>query len=338
MRAMGFKETIAQGEMSASFLSTTVFEARGVNVPDGFVHAEQGRVAGADFRLSIAHSLNAGSQSISGEDFVEDEAAWAKEKQTQGPYVLIGVGPTEFVDCAEGWLRREADGSLMTYDSFPQARELMRGLEARVIPPVLAATTCALNSPTRYVYLHKLERASSGKRPDGIHLHDIRMEANAQLYVSSLQSAETLRKKVQAVSLKASTLNARSSKLFSLATGEIDQLKKFLFFFLSIEIETHAVFRRIDHLANSASFTANLASPLESAAALVSVQTSTLKSLADRFVWCAACVWNDLTEVDVKSFRALKKARDAIAHGDETEPPPGAAKAAELLAQKILWR
>jgi len=66
------------------------------------------------------------------------------------------------------------------------------------------------------------------------------------------------------------------------------------------------------------------------------VLTST-DNLFDRFVQCATCAWPLLVDDDIKLFKALKNARDAIAHGSASEPPVGFARQAELLAHKVLW-
>ena len=69
---------------------------------------------------------------------------------------------------------------------------------------------------------------------------------------------------------------------------------------------------------------------------LLGTQLSGLKSLHDRFVWCSACSWTHLTTDDVALFKQLKQARDAIAHGNVSDPPAGYAKSAEQLAIRIL--
>jgi len=50
LEAMGFRDLLSQGSLAASFMSVTVFEARGVTFPEGFADARRGRVAGASYR------------------------------------------------------------------------------------------------------------------------------------------------------------------------------------------------------------------------------------------------------------------------------------------------
>ncbi|KRB99525.1 hypothetical protein ASE11_07365 [Hydrogenophaga sp. Root209] len=235
-------------------------------------------------------------------------------------------------------MQRHEDGSLTTYDSFPEARAAMRALEQRVIPPILTAMTCALNKPDLFVALKKLERGSSGRCVDGTHLHDIRFEGKAEAYVSRPFDEDALRNALTDVTLKASQMNPKSAKFFSLGLGEVDELKRFLNFFLALEIHTHAVFARIDHRLHVTSLTSAVPSASAVTSSMLQTKMEALTNLFDRFVWCAACVWTDLTESDVSHFLELKKARDDIAHGRASEPPAGFARSAQLLAHKILWR
>ncbi len=334
--ARGLVEHVATGEISSSFLSLTVYQARGLKVPVGYSSASSGTAAGAGFRVAIAESVNAGSQLLSGQDFAEQEAVWAKDASRRGPYVLIGVGPTEFFDCEAGPVRRGVDGSISSLDGFPSMRAEIARLRNRVIPPVLSAMTCALNRPDHYVGLRMLDSASIGKCADGTLVHDYAFETKIEGYSARQYSEQALSEVLNKVGRTASRLNPKAARYFSLATGEPDQLKKFLFFFLALEVQTHAVFKRIDHVAHATSLASALPSPLISTSDLMKEQVRKLSSLADRFVWCAACVWTDLKEEDIETFRRLKIARDAIAHGDASEPPAKAPQEAELLAHKIL--
>lgn len=338
MEAMGFREVVAQGAIIASFMSVTVYEARGVTLPEGCAQAMKGRVAGADYRIAIAQSVNDGCKNLTGDDFDESEPEWRKRVKSNGPFFLIAVGPTEFVECSAGRLMRREDGSVTTYDCFPHLRTTLRAIEDRVIPPALAAATCALNEPDRYVALRKLERASSARCSDGTSLHDIRIDVKAEAYVSRSLDDITLSNRLSDVVKRAPKLNQRAARFFALGLAEDDQLKRFLYFFLALEVETHAVFGRIDHQAQTAQLLSGTASPSATTLNLVRCQVAALKNLFDRFVWCTACTWTDLTEADIALFKELKSARDAIAHGRASEPPLGFARSAESLARKVLWR
>jgi hypothetical protein len=133
----------------------------------------------------------------------------------------------------------------------------------------------------------------------------------------------------------ASLVDSTVANFFRLALGEEDPLKRFLYFFLSIEVQTHRTFSKIKHLEHLG----NLSSPTDRIQLTsVSFFGETIRSwtnLRDRFLWCAHCVWTGLDQSDVTEFARLKRIRDGIAHGDIATPPGGSVLAVEKLAIKL---
>jgi hypothetical protein len=339
LEAMGFKDTVQKGDISASFMSITAYEARGIVLPAGFSAARRAKVAGAEYRVALSKSVNAACQSLIGDNFADNEGEWRKEVKSQGPFALIAVGPTDFISCDAGRMMRESDGSITTYDSFLGLRETLKALEERVLPPVIATLTLAFNEPDQYVVLRKLVRASAGRTPDGTLVKDVRVDIHSHAYVSRAVSEQRTDEVLDASVSRAPKLNERAARSFALGTAETDNLKKFLFFFLSLEIETHAAFRRISHAKQ---FRAQLMRDetgllRQSTFDLISRDIAQWTKLLDRFIWCANCCWSRVEESDIAVFKELKKARDDIAHGNTSEPPAGFARKAELLAHKVLW-
>jgi hypothetical protein len=120
---------------------------------------------------------------------------------------------------------------------------------------------------------------------------------------------------------------------------EKDRLKKFLNFFLSIEIETHATFKTIEHekfLTDLIAFPSDQIK--NTVSSLFIMQHSKLNSLKEHFIWCVICKWKHLSDLDVETFSKLKKIRDDIAHGNISVLPAGAEHEAEKFAIKIQAR
>jgi len=163
----------------------------------------------------------------------------------------------------------------------------------------------------------------------------VRAELTVSRALGETRAVEVLDASIE----RAPKLHQRAAKYFALGTAEDDQLKKFLYFFLSLEVETHAVFGRIDHARKLRSqILRDGTSPTRPATAdLIARDIAKWDNLFDRFVWCATCAWPGLVDDDIKLFKELKSARDAIAHGRASEPPAGFARRAELLAHKVLW-
>jgi len=338
MKAMGFREFGEPEALSASFYSVTVYEARGVTLPIGTTEVSVGTVAGVDYRLATSSSVNDACTALVSDVFADNEEDWKKENKCQGPFVLVQLGPTQEHKCTSGRIKIEEDGSATTYDCFPNVRTELAQLEARALAPIVSGLTCVLNEEARYVALRKVARASAGRTAAGSVVHDIRIELRGEMYTSYNLDNPQLAEKLEIAKNLTSALNPKASRFFALGLAEEDQLKRFLYFFLALEVETHAVFSRIDHEASLNKLLDTATADRQFTAKLLQTQVDGLKNLYDRFVWCATCAWSKLNEADIAQFKLLKSARDDIAHGSASGPPLGFARQAELLAHKVLWR
>lgn len=336
MEAMGFREFGESEALSASFDSITVYEARGIILPVETAEVSVGRVAGADYRLAASCSVNDACTALVADVFVDDEADWKKEKKCQGPFILVQLGPTQEHKCTRGRIKIEESGDVTTYDCFPNARTELEQLESRVLPPIISGLTCAFNEEARYVALRKVERAVFGRKASGSAVHDIRFELRGEAYTSYHLANPQLAEKLDIAKNLTSALNPKASRFLALGLAEEDQVKRFLFFFLALEVETHAAFSRINHTASVNELLNAATADRQSVTKLLQTQVDGLKNLYDRFVWCATCAWSNLTEADIAQFKVLKRARDDIAHGAASEPPIGLVLQAELLAHKVL--
>ena len=336
MKAMGFRKYQEAEEISATFSSITVYEARGIALTPGVTQMSENQVTGFDYQLAVSASVNEACTALYGDNFTDNEEDWKKQNKTNGPFVLVQLGPTEEYKCINGFINIEEDGSITTFDCFPNAKEKLKHLEFKALPPIISALTCVLNDEARYVALRKIGRASVGRTIAGVVVHDIRIELRAEAYVSYNLSALQLTEKLDIAKNLTSVLNPKASRFFALALAEEDQLKRFLYFFLALEVETHAVFGRIDHAAGLLKMLDGALMPRESTVKLLQTQVDKLRNLYDRFVWCALCEWPSVNDSDIALFKLLKSARDDIAHGSVSEPPQGYAGIAELLVKKIL--
>lgn len=337
MQAMGFREFAEAEVISASFSSVTVYEARGIALAAATTEVFGGKVAGVDYRLAVGASVNAACTALVADVFADDEEEWKKETKSQGSFILVQIGPTQEHKCGTGRIKIEQDGSVTTYDCFPSVRTELSQLESRALAPIVSGLTCVLNEENRYVTLRKIARASAGRTASGVVVHDIRMQLHAELYTAYNLEGSLLSEKLEVARQLTSSLNAKASRFFALGLAEEDQLKRFLYFFLALEVETHAVYGSIDHATQLCKLLNGNAAHGQAATKLLQTQVDSLKNLYDRFVWCATCVWPKLSDADISQFKLLKGARDDIAHGSASEPPVGFARQAELLAHKVLW-
>lgn len=159
----------------------------------------------------------------------------------------------------------------------------------------------------------------------------------AEAYTAYKLETPLLFEKLEAARKLTSSPNAKVSRFYALGVAEEDQLKRFLYFFLALEVETHAAYGRIDHSAELSKLLNGDIAHGHSATQFLQAQVGSLRNLYDRFIWCATCVWSQLNDTDIYQFKLLKGARDDIAHGSASEPPVGFSLQAQLLAHKVLW-
>jgi hypothetical protein len=336
IRAMGFRPFDPGESLTAAFVSMSVYEARGITLEPGVVEIASGNVAGFAYRLAVGAGVNDTCKALADDSFIEDEDAWKKDMQCSGPFALFQLGPTQPFTVTVGHIKTEQDGSTTTLDSFPALRSEVAQLELAALPPLLTSLACLLGDPDHIVELRKIDRISVGRTPAGSVVRDIRIQFSGKAFVSVGLAATKLAADVRAVGILAPKLNSKAARFFALGLAENDELKSFLYFFLAIEVQTHATFRRIDHARALTSLAASPSSAAPSLLALLERQTDQLRNLFDRFVWCAAFGWVGVTDGDVAQFKNLKAARDDVAHGSTSEPPAGYARQAQQLARKIL--
>lgn len=336
MMAMGFESFASGRSLTASFMCTHVYEPRGLTIPTNVTCHTYGVVAGVNYRLAVSGSVNDGSRSLNGDSYVEDEDKWKKDKKCSGPFVLIELGPTPEYTIKAGYLKTEEDGSVTTYESFPSLRTDLAAMERSALPLLVTSLNCTLGAPDVNLELKKIDRASWGRTPTGQTVHDIRLEVTGSATVSrGLPEAQLHQNLVDSTAL-ATKLNGKAAKFFALGLGEVDELKRFLYFFLALEIETHASFGRVDHAAAVQSLLDPSSAPRPTTTALLGGQVTQLRGLLDRFTWCSATCWQGVSDADIDTFKQLKTARDDIAHGSSAKPPEGYSTMAQRLAQQVL--
>ena len=336
MRAMGFQPFEVCESISASFVSFSVYEIRGITLQSGSPQITAGTIGNAKYHIAVGAKLNETCYALAGNPYVEDESAWTKGKGSSGPFLIIQLGPTQMYTITEGQIKIETDGSVTTFDSFSSLRTDLASLETTTLPQLITSLACQLAGPNQYLELRRLDHTSVGRTTSGKVLHDIRHELSAHGYVSRCLPPDALSDGLKGAVTLAPCLNTKAARFFTLGMAEKDELKKFLYFFLALEVETHAVFRRIDHAQALRKLLDPALHPTPTTVALLQRQADQLRNLSDRFVWCATCVWSGITEADVGQFKRLKATRNDIAHGTISEPPGGSAQLAQQLARKVL--
>jgi len=333
IESIGFT-LMPEGEhLSAAFHSLHVFEARGFTVQDGVPVSVRCNACSNDCDVAIGPSVNAACEMLVGDGFTDDEKAWANKRKSVPPYAVVHFGPTrEHMVTGAHWKRHEGD--IITYDAFPAAKAELSELEAATLPSIEMALDCAFAERGNATTFVPIARTVYGVTPDGTTVHDLHMTGTAELRVSSPLTTSVLEAGLTDFARLASSVDPRVARFFQLGARDKDDLKRFLYFFLAVEIEVHRTFRRVSRAEHLRHVVAAGARAGRSVAQLLETRDN-WRNLADRFVWCVVSVWTGFSDDDVDEFKRLKSVRDGIAHGRIPRPQRSDVLAIQRLAQRI---
>lgn len=334
MNAMGFRLFAAGEAVRARFIHLTVLAVEGITVAS--TEMVKVTVKGHVCKLAIAPRINAACQALLSDDYAADEQEWEKTHKCSGPYALIAVGPTEEFEANAGRIKDEADGSVTTYDCFPTAKGVLREVASEVLPELLTSITCNFFTPGRHFRVRSVDVATCGTTPQGRTVHDLRVTMSALAFASIAATPESVQASLVGVVSQVPKLNVKVARFFKLAMFEEDDLKRFLYFFLALEVKTHATFAAVDHSVGIGLLVPTASPAGHSVSSLLQRHTDHMKNLRDRFIWCALCAWTSITDDDITEFKRLKDIRDAIAHGSIDTPPSAEVVALQALTVKVL--
>ncbi len=337
LKKMGFSEFPESDVLNVRFGIVRVFSVQGVNFKTGSSKTISEVVEfGKNCTVVLSNSLNEGCQLLTGKDFVdENEDQWIQKKKVSPPFALIYF--KEFCTrTLKGGRRLEHEGSIITYDAFPEGKEDIRKWEKESLPNVVTALVTHLSTLERHVNLLPVEREIFGTTSEGVALFDIKVTGSANLLISSGKTSNEINESLYSAVGSFEQLEYKTSRHFYSALNEKDRLKQFLSYFLFIERITHSCFKKLDYQSNTRPIF-NIPNRLDKFGSLFFEQKfNDSKKLAQRFNWCALLAWNNVDDKDIDDFNELKKTRDRLAHGEEIEELTLPVEKARKLASKIL--
>ncbi|HUW27186.1 MAG TPA: hypothetical protein VMV97_01130 [Sulfuriferula sp.] len=331
---MGFRRADPKEAPSAEFHSLHTFEAAGLALEKDTLIEAQGAIGGVSYHVALGTSVNAAARRLIADDLTDDEERWLVENKCTPPFLMLHVGPTAHHTMTGAYVKFE-EGRVTTYEGFLPARAELKELESGILPNVLSALTCEFSRFHDSVKFKRVARDVFGKTPDGKTLYDFGIEIRGSMTVARAITASDATQYLARTTTLAASMSPKISRFFHLALEEEDPLKRFLYFFLTIERQTHAAFASVDHRGHIASLTNGPDRVRASMADFLVAQSERWKALQERFIWCALSVWTQLTDVDVDSFKEVKRVRDQLAHGEIATPPAHSVIAVEQLAKKL---
>ncbi len=330
----GFSKLSDNECVSGRFHALHIYEVVGAILDVSALAPVSASIDDIHYQVSIGSDINEISRNLAGYDLVENQNAWQREHNCAPPYLIVHLGATK-VHNAFGCYVKEQGKEIITQNRFAAAKEELKEQGKTVLPRLLSAFSAIFSTAKCPISFKHVDHEVFGKTDDGKCIYDLRFLFSGAATISSSIKAEDLQSRIsQSIDL-IGKMNMKSARFYHLGLGEDDSLKKFLFFFLAIEIQTHSVFKNIAHEDGLSALLTPPKRAINSTKALFKVRNDYMKSLHDRFVWCVLCVWKDLTDLDVETFTELRRVRDDIAHGSISIPPKGAVANVQDLATKL---
>jgi len=191
IEAMGYKEFSDTDVLEISFGIIKVYSLRGM-VFENDCEDKKSKVITLFDRctVAIAQSVNEAYKLLVGDVFF-DEEKWLSEKKANPPFLLIYFKESGSRELKGGY-RQEKDGSIYTYDAFPEGKKEIREWEEISLPGIVTSLTVNLSTLDRQIKLVPVERSIFGFTSEGTMLFDLKVTGSASAFVSSPKSIEQI--------------------------------------------------------------------------------------------------------------------------------------------------
>ena len=335
IEALGFRAMDPEEEIRAAFYSIHIFEVQGLVTPRETIITQPVRTEEVSCRIAAGNSVNRLCQSIAGDDYTENESQWARDHKCTPPYVVVQLGPTRTHSCKQAFIKRHGS-QLHTYDAFRDAHTELLTLEDQALPVVHTALVCSAAASGCPSSFKLVDCSRYGITTASETVFDVRLEFKQDNHADRPVTEPWLETTLANTSRLAATLDPQVARFMHRGIEEESALTRFLHCFLAVEIETNRAFDSIDQQGQLARLLGLKTHACETTLKLLARRPSDVQDLAERFAWCAHCLWSHLEDKDVEEFLVLKKIRDRITHGRIATPPPGATTAIERLAARLL--
>lgn len=334
LEKMGLNRYSPKKAIDAFYFRIELFRIEGLSVKTSVVRPAYCVIGGVNVHIAIGASANALAQCLGRDNFVENEDELLKEYKSPGPYCMILVGPSNVLQHHFEYCKEDTK-EIIVYDELRTMSSVLDIVKKRIVPNILASLSITFNSGDHYVKFHPVTRVLYGETLDGKIIKPFSVTGSATLSVNRDMDESEIAETLVCTASYAVNINDKTADFFALALSETDALKRFLYFYMSIEIEIHRTFKKSDHkehLARIITYPDIIKTNLER---LFGEHRNTWTNPLERFVWCSICAWKGMEDADVDAFKRVKKTRDEISHGERSIPQPSIVKDVEILARKI---
>jgi hypothetical protein len=319
------------------FYIVHLYSIRGLTSPNEAVVSSLQSEGQSGIAFGIGKDYNELAERLTGFCLSEDEGRWKEHKDNLQSFLLIQIGPSTRHKAKCGHYKRANGQIIYERKMFEPAHREIKSKAEKLTHKLLGAISCSI-SHSQELYFNHLTTSCFGKAESG--------EALVQLpeFCGLIESAmgmkrEELQNRLDAAVSFADSISSRSAYLLSLGITERDTVKRFLFFFLSIEAEINRIFKCIPSPAFAEAFRRPLDAPSSELICKI-VTGRNNNDLLVKFLWCMQTVLPHLCFDDLLVFKDIKKIRDDIAHGSFQKLPDqdDAAKAYRLAANIITMK
>jgi hypothetical protein len=319
------------------FYVVHLYSIRGLTAPNEALVSSLQSEGKSGIAFGIGEDYNELAKRLTGFCLTKDEERWKEHKVNRQPFLLIQIGPSTRHKATCGHYKRVDGQIIYERKMFEPAHREIKTKAEKLTHKLLGAISCSI-SHSQELYFNHLKTSCFGKAESGEVLVQLPEFSGLMELVMGIQSEE-LQNKLDAAASFADSISSRSAYLFGLGITERDTVKRFLFFFLSIEAEINRIFKCIPSSAFSEAFRKPLDAPTSELVCNI-VTGRNNNDLLVKFLWCMQTVLPQLCFDDLLVFKDIKKIRDDIAHGSFQKLPDqdDAAKAYRLAVSIITMK
>jgi hypothetical protein len=339
LEMMGFTTVVPKDDLTARFHSVVVFKIQGLQIADLLCEHRSQSLSGVECEIALVNAVHVGLERVIGADWGKLDLNIPEFPDDNCPFGVVGMCFSEYVGCDEGRRNDRFTDLLYLNKCFSSHLKQVRSASERVLPQVIAGLVAALSDASAHIGIGETFELNYGRTIDGQFVIDIDPEFKFSAHTVRRVEVSKINTRLDAALAYMRRLRPKSTRLFLNALTEKDDLKRFLYFFFSIEVEINDKFKSINPevVLNSLLSASVPGSSAEAAASVLARDIEKrLSTLSDKFIWCANSVWPHIDSESIDRFKRLKKLRDDISHGNIVELPFGAAVEAETLARKII--
>lgn len=193
----------------------------------------------------MTDSVNSAAQMAVGHNFTENEAEWQSEKKCTPPYLVIHFGPTREYTATPRHMKKSQE-NIVTYNAFAREKKSLHSGTESTLHSLVSSTLCSIHNNPYHCEIHKVDSCTFGITDDNMILSDVSISANMLGYQSHEISPTTSKQLLDNAMCIHKETDSSCLNFIYMAEQETDNIKKFLYFWLAIEIYTNSTFKRVD--------------------------------------------------------------------------------------------